>query len=264
MINVLQDLDNQKPIIKPNSIILGDCIEIMKSIEDKSVDLILTDLPYGEFNKLKWDKQIDLKLLWNEYNRIKKDDTPILLFASGRFKYELYNSNPEMFKYDLVWKKSKAGNPFNAKYMPLKKHEYILVFGNGRVKYNPQLLEGIPYKRDYTLFKKNNMGYGVKGVKMDNKGTRHPDMILEFKQKWRKQDQLHPTQKPVELLQWLIRSYSNEDDVVLDSTMGSASTIIASIKEKRQYIGIELTEETFSIAQKRIKHYSMKNKDYFD
>lgn len=246
-----------------NSIYKGDCINLMREIKDKSIDLIISDPPYDLFSNLEWDNKIDLKSFWREAIRIIKDDAAIIIFASGIFKYELYNSNPKMFKYDMVWKKSKASNPFNAKYMPLRRHEYLLVFGNGKIKYNPQLIDGDPYYREFTNNKKNNMGYGVKGAAADNNGTRHPDMLLEFKQNWRAQEQLWPTQKPIDLLSWLIRSYSNKKDLVLDPMFGSGSTLVAALKEERNYLGFDSNEEAFEITKNRLFNFSKVGNDHF-
>jgi site-specific DNA-methyltransferase (adenine-specific) len=240
-------------IIEENSIILGDCLEAMKFIKDNSIDLILCDLPYG-YTANKWDIIIPFEQLWHEYKRIMKKDTAILLFASGMFTHYLAISNPKMYKYDLIWSKSKCGSPLTAKYKPLTKHESILVFGKGRTKYNPQMVSGEPYKRNWTENKKNNMNFGIKGVETNNTGTRHPSSILNFQQKWRRQDQMHPTQKPVELCEWLISSYSNEGDLVLDNCIGSGTTAIACINTNRNYIGIEKDEKYYKVCVERIEN----------
>lgn len=225
----------------------ADCLDILPLIPDKSVDLILADLPYGTTAN-KWDSVIDLDVLWKEYQRIIKPKGNILLFAVGMFAHKLALSNEKLYRYDLIWKKSKCGSPLTAKYMPLKKHELIVVFGKSAAVYNPQMTQGEPYKRKWTPNKVNNMEYGIGGVKTDNKGTRHPITILDFPQKWRRQDQKHPTQKPVELCEWLIKSYSNDGDIVLDNTMGCGTTCLASEKTSRQFIGIEKEQKFFDIA----------------
>jgi len=166
---------------------LGDCLELMNNIPDKSVDMVLCDLPYGT-TKCKWDVIIPFKNLWENYNRIIKPNGNIILFGTGLFAFKLAISNEKLYRYDIIWKKSKCGSPLTAKYMPLKKHELILVFGNSAAKYNPQMTEGAPYKRKWTPNKINNMKYGIDGVTTDNKGTRHPTTILDFPQKWRRQD----------------------------------------------------------------------------
>ena len=135
----------------------------------------------------------------------------------------------------------------------MKRHENIMVFGKSASVYNPQMTEGKPYKRKFTPNKKNNMQFGVKGVSTDNKGTRHPISILDFAQQWRRQDQLHPTQKPVALIEYLIKTYTNEGETILDNCMGSGTTAIAAIRTKRNFIGFELQKEYFDMAEKRIK-----------
>ena len=155
----------------------------------------------------------------------------------------------------MVWKKSKCGSPLTAKYKPLTKHEDVNVFSlhNKTLKYYPQMTEGKPYKRKFTENKVNNMGFGIKGVETDNKGTRHPTTILDYPQQWRRQDQIHPTQKPTELMEFLIKSFSMENETVLDFTMGSGSTIVAALNTNRKAIGIEMNEGYFNIAKERIE-----------
>ena len=237
--------------ININSLINGDCLEVMQKIPSKSIDLILCDLPYGT-TKNKWDILIPFDPLWKEYERIIKPKGNILLFGTGLFAFELALSNKKLYRYDLIWKKSKCGSPLTAKYMPMKRHEMILVFGKSASYYNPQMVEGTPYKRNFTPNKTNNMEFGIKGVQTDNKGTRHPITILDFPQKWRRQDQLHPTQKPIALIEWLIDSYSQEGDMVLDNTMGSGTTIVGARNKNRRCIGIEKDEIIFNEAVFRI------------
>ena len=229
----------------------GDCLEVMKDIEDKSVDMILADLPYGT-TACKWDTIIPFEPLWEQYKRIIKDNGAIVLTASQPFTSALVTSNIKMFKYEWIWGKSKCGSPLSAKYRPMAKHENILVFGKGKVKYNPEMLDGEPYKRDFTPAKLNNHKFGIKGAKTDNKGTRYPDTVLFFQQKWRRQDQLHPTQKPVALFEYLIKTYTNEGDLVLDNCMGSGTTGVSCKNLNRNFIGIEKDETYFKIAQDRI------------
>lgn len=247
-----------------NQVFNEDAFNLIKKIPSNYIDLILLDPPYNLFSNIEWDKKcFSIQPLWNEFERISKKQSPILIFSSGKFKYDLYNSNPKQYKYELVWERNVTGNPFLAKYQPLKKHEYITVFGKGKVTYNPQLVYGKPYKKSYTLFKKNNMGYGVKGVQVDNKGTRHPSMVIKFRNNWSKQQQLYPTQKPVKLYQWLIKSYSNNNSIVLDLMGGSGSSLIACLKENRDYIINDLNKESFKIMNDRLRYYLKNNKDYF-
>lgn len=230
-----------------------DCFQVMKNLPDKSVNLICADLPYGTTVN-KWDSVLPLIELWYQYERLLVPKGNIILFGAGLFAFRLALSNERLFRYDMIWKKSKCGSPLSAKYMPLKKHELLLVFGEPASYYNPQMTEGAPYKRKWTPNKINNMQYGIAGVQTDNKGTRHPSTVLDFPQLWRRQDQLHPTQKPVELIEWIIKSYSKEFDVVMDNTMGSGTCGVACVNTNRNFIGIELIEEYYDIAEKRIKN----------
>lgn len=234
-------------------LILGDCIGEMHRLIEQGVkfDAIICDPPYGIHNN-KFDEQIPLIDMWNCINKLVVDTGNIVLFSGGIFTFKLALSNINKFRYELIWKKSKCGSPLTAKYMPLKKHENILVFGNSAAYYEPQMSEGKPYKRKYTLNKVNNLNYGIKGVETDNKGTRHPTTILDFPQKWRRQDQVHPTQKPVELMEFLVKSYCPENGTVLDFAMGSGSTGIACQKTNRNFVGIEIDEKYFNIAKERI------------
>lgn len=198
-----------------------DCLSGMKRIPDRSVDAVICDLPYGTTD-CDFDTQIPFEPLWAEYRRVIRPKGNIVLFASGRFVFALYASQPQLYRYDLIWQKSKCGSPFTAKYMPMKKHEHILVFGESGATYNPQLTYGNPpYHREWTPNKANNHHFGISGTEHHNDGTRHPSTILDFPQRWRRQDQLHPTQKPVELMQWLVRSYTDEGQTVLDNAAGS-------------------------------------------
>jgi site-specific DNA-methyltransferase (adenine-specific) len=237
-------------------LVLGDCLEKMQDIPDESVDMILCDLPYGT-TSIVWDSVIPMNNLWEEYARITKRGSPILLFGSGLFTASVILSRPKWYKYNLVWEKSKCGSPLLAKYRPMMKHEDIVVFSNGggkHTQYNPQMLEGEPYKRDTTFTKINNHNLGIKQVKSENKGTRHPSSVLKFPMKWRRQDQMHPTQKPVELMEWLIKSYTNEEETILDNCMGSGTTGVACINTNRNFIGIEKDEKYFEIAKNRINN----------
>ena len=239
-------------MLEINKIYNEDCLEGMKKIDDHSVDCIICDLPY-QSTSMSWDVQLPVDKLWEQYERIIKPKGNIILFGSGLFAFKLALSNEKLFRYDMVWKKSKCGSPFTAKYMPLKKHENILIFGKSAAYYEPQMEKGKPYKRKYTPNKVNNLGFGIKGVQTDNKGTRHPTTILDFPQKWRRQDQLHPTQKPVELMEFLVKSYCPKNGIVLDFTMGSGSTGVACMNTERDFIGIEIDENYFNIAKTRIK-----------
>ena len=190
--------------------------------------------------------------MWNCLNSLVVPKGNIILFSSGKFTFELAMSNIKKYRYELIWKKSKCGSPLTAKYMPLKKHENILVFGDSGSYYEPQMTIGEPYRRKYTPNKINNLNYGIQGVETNNTGTRHPTTILDYPQKWRRQDQVHPTQKPVELMEFLVKSYCPENGYVLDFCMGSGSTGIACRNTNRNFIGIEIDENYFKIAKQRI------------
>ena len=190
----------------------GDCLEVMKEIEDKSVDMILCDLPCGT-TKCKWDTIIPFVPLWEQYNRIIKDNGAIVLFASQPFTSVLVNSNIRMFKYEWIWRKNKGGNPLNAKKIPMKQHESILVFYKKSPTYNPQSVQFCKVERD-----------------------------------------LHPTQKPVALLEYLVKTYTNEGELILDNCMGSGSTGVACVNTNRKFIGIELDDKYFEVAKERIEN----------
>ena len=228
-----------------------DCLKVLPTIPDKSIDLILTDPPYGT-TACKWDSIIPFEPMWKELKRIIKDNGCIALFGSEPFSSSLRISNIKQFKYDWIWQKSKCGSALNAKYKPLTKHEIISIFSKKKIKYFPQMTEGKPYERNAKIGKINNHKYGLKYINVKNKGTRYPISVISFQQKWRRQDQLHPTQKPVALLEYLIKTYTNENDIVLDFTMGSGSTGVACKNTNRNFIGIELDQEYFKIAEKRI------------
>jgi site-specific DNA-methyltransferase (adenine-specific) len=228
----------------------GDCIYEMEKIGDKTIDLILTDLPYGT-TACKWDTIIPLDQLWVEYNRIIKDNGAIVLTAQQPFTTTLAQSNIENLRYEWIWEKPQGTNPLNAKVMPLKSHENILVFYKHKPTYNPQMWMSTPYSGFKNHDKKIGEVYGGAGSQhRDNPtGDRYPKSILRFKQ----ERGLHPTQKPVELMEYMIKTYTNEGDIVLDSTMGSGTTGVAAINNGRNFIGIEKDEEYFKIARDRIE-----------
>lgn len=234
-----------------------DGLKVMDFLIEKNikVDCIIVDPPYGK-TACEWDKIIPFEKMWDRINKIIKPHGAIIVFGAEPFSSLLRVSNIKNYKYELIWKKSKCGSPLTAKYKPMTKHENISIFErNGkRVNYYPQMLPGTPYKRKYTENKKNSMKFGIKGVTTNNIGTRHPDCILDFPQKWRRQDQLHPTQKPVELIEWLLKSYTLEKDLVLDFTMGSGTTGVACLNLNRKFIGVELEKTFFEIAKERIEN----------
>ena len=231
----------------------GDCLDLMKDIPDKSIDMILCDLPYGT-TKNNWDCVIPLEELWIQYNRIIKDNGAIVLFSQMPFTAELTHSNLKLFRYEWIWEKDNATGFLNAKKMPLKIHENILVFYKKTPIYNPQMRKGFkPYicKQGRGSASWNyNESFG--GHITKNDGDRYPIDIIKFK---RDKDKLHSTQKPIELLEYLIKTYTNENETVLDNCMGSGSTGVACINTKRNFIGIELDENYFNIAKTRIENY---------
>ncbi len=237
--------------IEPNNIYLGDCLELMKYIPDKSIDMILCDLPYGT-TACKWDTIIPFEPLWEQYKRIIKDNGAVVLFGSQPFTTKLIQSNLEMFRYEWIFEKHQGTNPAMAKKQPLKAHENILVFYKLQPVYCPQMGKGKPYK-GYKSDKPQSEVYGGgKSVHRDNpNGTRYPKTVVKFTKD--KGKRFHPTQKPVALLEYLIKTYTNEGDTVLDNCMGSGSTGVACINTNRKYIGIEKELKYFEIAKKRIE-----------
>lgn len=230
----------------------GDCLEVMKDIPDKSIDMILCDLPYGTTQN-KWDTVIDLDLLWSQYERIIKDNGAIVLFAQVPFNIVLGYSNLKMLKYEWIWEKNRGTGHLNAKKMPMKAHENILVFYKKLPIYNPQMREGEAYvRKDCSKNKLNKGNYGKtkESYTTINKGGRYPLDCLNFKVVERT---VHPTQKPVALLEYLIKTYTNEGQTVLDNCMGSGSTGVACVNTGRKFIGIEIDKEYFDISKQRIE-----------
>ena len=231
----------------------GDCLELMKEIPNKSIDMILCDLPYGT-TKNKWDSVIPLNKLWKSYERIIKDNGAIVLFSQMPFSAELVHSNLKLFKYEWIWQKDNGTGFLNAKKMPLKIHENILVFYKKLPLYNPQMRTGFkPYKCKQGRHSTNYGAY-EQGYITESNGERYPIDIIKFK----KDSGLHPTQKPVELLEYLIKTYTNENETVLDNCMGSGSTGVACINTNRNFIGYELYEHYFQIAKERLEQHECK------
>lgn len=227
----------------------GDCLVEMNKIADKSVDIILADLPYGT-TSCKWDIVIPFEPLWKHYKRVVKDNGAIVLFGSEPFSSYLRLSNIKWYKYDWVWKKEQGLGFLNAKKMPLRDTENISIFYKTQPLYNPQMSKGIPYKA--TNSPKSQKGTNREYMKVitENSGERYPLTTLEFN---RVKRTIHPTQKPVALLEYLIKTYTNEGNVVLDNTMGSGSTGVACVNTNRNFIGIEIDEKYFQIAKNRIE-----------
>lgn len=235
---------------------LGNCLDILDEIEDNSVDMVLCDLPYGN-TACSWDSIIPLEPLWEQYNRICKENAAMVFTAAQPFTTILAASNLKNFKYEWIWEKPQGTNPMNAKVMPLKSHENILVFYRKKPTYNPQMWFSTPYSGFSSETSKIGEVYNkAKSKHRDNpEGSRYPKTILKFKQ----EKGLHPTQKPVELMRYLIRTYSDKNDIILDNTMGSGTTGVACILENRKFIGIENDEKYFKVAQDRIKNTETTN-----
>ena len=240
----------------------GDCLELMKNIKDKSIDCIICDLPYGVTSKNKWDTIIPYEPLWKEYKRIIKDNGPIILFGQDKFTAETMLSNEKMHRYNLIWNKVLTSGFLNAGRMPLREHEDIMIFYKKLPTYNPQFTEGKPLHGMGEKFKKvknNNNNYNDfdscnnPSANREGDTKKYPKSILTFPRP-ASTKMLHPTEKPVELLEYLIKTYSNENDVILDNCMGSGSTGVAALNTNRRFIGIELDEKYFNIAKDRIEN----------
>ena len=240
----------------------GDCLELMKNIRDKSIDCIICDLPYGVTSKNKWDTIIPYEPLWKEYKRIIKDNGPIILFGQDKFTAKTMLSNEKMHRYNLIWNKVLTSGFLNAGKMPLREHEDIMIFYKKLPTYNPQFTEGKPLHGMGKKFKKvknNNNNYNDfnscnnPSANREGDTKKYPKSILTFPRP-ASSKMLHPTEKPVELLEYLIKTYSNENDVILDNCMGSGSTGVAALNTNRKFIGIELDENYFNIAKDRLEN----------
>ena len=244
-------MNKGEQLLEINKIYQGDCLEVMKDIDDKSIDMILCDLPYG-ITACKWDKVIPLDKLWNQYKRIIKDNGAIVLTASQPFTSALVMSNPAMFRYCWVWDKVKGGNIFNLKNQPYKVHEDIAVFSIGTHQYFP--IKVLQKKR-----KGKTYGIGEAFGGGDYGDTReytdkNPRSIIEISNA-DQHGKEHPTQKPVALFEYLIKTYTNENELVLDNCIGSGTTAIACMQTNRNYIGIEIEHKYVEIANKRIDEF---------
>ncbi len=239
------------------SLFHGDCIEILPKIPSKSIDAIICDLPYG-CTQNEWDCMIDIGFLWDEYNRIKKaENSPIILFGSGMFTSILMQSNRSSWKYNLIWEKSTVTGFLNANRQPLRSHEDILVFYDKQPVYNPQKIPG------QKIHSRGSIGKNRSGANYnscintpepeENVGMKFPRSVLHFDTVPPSKKQ-HPTEKPIELLKYLIKTYTNVGDMILDNCIGSGSTMVAAIRTKRNCIGIEKEKKYFDIALNRMKN----------
>lgn len=236
-----------------SELICDDCLAAMKKMPENSVDMVLCDLPYG-ITRNKWDSVIPLDELWKEYRRIVKENGAIVLFGSGMFTAELMKSGKEMWRYNLIWKKTTVTGFLNAKKMPLRQHEDICVFYGKLPVYNPQMTHGHKRKVSTAQHKRNSRkttNYGAFALKTYDSTERYPTSVLEFATDKQK-SAIHPTQKPVALMEYLIKQYTNEGDTVLDNCMGSGSTGVACVHIGRKFVGVEIDEKYYEAAKKRI------------
>ena len=239
------------------TLIKGDCLEEMQKLPDNSIDCIICDLPYN-MTKMNWDSLIPFDKLWEQYNRIIKPNGNVVLFSAGLFTLSLIQSNLKNFRYKLIWKKNVPTGMASAKYRPMKYYEEICVFGNSKSIYNPVMKERVGvgkacYKYDHYCGDNNHIQVDKQKKRYDPDWVQ-PSDVLEFNVVPNRNGKLHPTQKPVELLEYLIKTYSNEGDVILDNCMGVGSTAIACMNTGRKFIGIEIDDIYFDKANTRIKN----------
>ena len=243
----------------------GDCLSVMPNIEAKSINMVCVDLPYGEI-QAEWDTKIDLSKMWTELKRIGTDNCIYAFFCSTRFGVEIINSNPTWYAYDIVWKKTNAVGFLNVKVCPLRAHEMIYIFKKKnkpkgcKSVYNPQKTEGVPYTRSFTgdnpeCVKKNGEAniYRTTNKNLNNirnNTSRFPISVIEFK---KKRETGHMTEKPLGLCEWLVKTYSNEGDTVLDFCMGSGTTCVACVNTRRHYIGIEMDKKWYDNSVERVR-----------
>jgi len=234
--------------LQSQELILGDCLDVLPKISDKSVDIVLTDPPYGTTDA-SWDSIIPFELMWKELKRITKENGCIVLFGTEPFSSYLRTSNIKWYKYDWIWNKKNIGNPLIAKYQPLRQHELISIFYNKRCNYYP-IKTDLDIERDWKQYTKTVLHGKVDVGNSGKTKGKYPKSIIEFSNAVR--NKLHPTQKPVALLEYLIKTYTNENDTVLDFTMGSGSTGVACKNLNRNFIGIEKDQNYFNIAKDRM------------
>jgi len=241
--------------VSGSTFVNADCFDVFPFIEDKSIDAIICDLPYGT-TACKWDSVLPFDKLWKEYERIIKPNGAIVLFGSQPFTSALIMSNPKLFKYELIWQKSRPSNFPLAKKQPLKYHENILVFYNKQPTYNPIMTKGEKNHRTKICRGKNNIiGDDGTGIGWENTSdVKYPKSVITIKSTDSTKNE-HSTQKPLELMEYLVKTYTNEGDMVLDNTMGSGTTILAAIKNNRIGIGIEKEKQYYDVAVRRALEY---------
>jgi len=235
-----------------NQILLGDCLDLLPSVPDASVDMILCDLPYGTTQN-KWDSIIDLPRLWEQYERVIKDNGAIVLTAQTPFDKVLGVSNLGLLRYEWIWEKTTATGHLNAKKMPMKAHENVLVFYKKAPTYNPQKTSGHKPVNSYTKHQDDGSNYGVTRIGVSGGGSteRYPRSVQVFPTDKQK-SALHPTQKPVALMEYLIKTYTNPGDLVLDNAIGSGTTAVAAQNTGRDFLGMEKDEAYFDAAWERV------------
>lgn len=238
-----------------NNIYEDDCLNVLPLIPDKSIDMILCDLPYGTTQN-NWDSVIPLDLLWEQYKRIIKEDGVIALTSNGVFTAKLIMSNEKWFKYKWVWEKSKSTNFLNAKKQPLRKHEDVCIFYQKQPLYNPQMVEGTPYDKGVRKDQLTGSYGDFSPYHVQSDGLRYPTDIIYFKTAESEGKVYHPTQKPIELGRYLIKTYTDKGDIVLDNTCGSGSFLISAMLEGRNFIGIEKNKD--------VKQFKKENSDYIE
>jgi len=248
-------------------LIKGECIEVMKTIQDNSIDAIITDPPYGT-TACKWDSVIPFEPMWEQLNRIIKPNGAIVLFATQPFTSSLTLSNIKYFRHQWQWIKNKPTGNFSAKYMPMKANEDILVFGLNKVNYYPIMVKRTEkefkacYRKNDSKSWGNNIqgqkGHLIKRKSKEEQWYKYPTNILDMKKDDKRNGKNHPTQKPIALMEYLIKTYTNENETVLDFTMGSGSTGVAAKNLKRNFIGIEMDDKYFEIAKERINNINLK------
>ena len=227
-------------------------MQLLKNVPDDSVDMILCDLPYGT-TQCKWDTVLPMEQLWSEYNRVCKRNAAMVFTAAQPFTSALVMSNPKFFKYTWVWEKSKATGYLNAKKMPMRAHEDICVFYRKPPTYNPQMWQSTPYNKGKAHRPTDVYGEQKSILVKNDTGLRYPRTVQYFKTAESEGKVLHPTQKPLSLFEYLIKTYTNEGELVLDNCIGSGTTAIACMNTGRDYIGMEFEEKYFEIAKNRIQ-----------
>jgi len=245
-----------------NKVLCGDCLDIMQDMPDHSVDLILSDLPYGQTSHA-WDKRIDLDRLWEQYKRVAKDNAAILLTAKGQFMFDLVNSNREQYRYEWIWDKDKGANFTHVRNRPLCVHEFVLVFYDRQPTYNPQMGRGRPYRQKRLQRSITGLADNLGRFTTVSDGQRYPKSVIRVEGQAQR-DILYPTQKPVGLFEYLIRTYSNEGDIVLDSCAGSGTTAVVCKRTMRRFIAIDLNPEACRIAEERLSTEEMTVLSYLE